>query len=136
MHFQGPILYPFKTFLWHIFTSDDLRSHFEVIIGNLNQKLINCKRILYWNSKHTLPKNPTYTFIQTYTFINFQQKVPPICLFSPILLLIFKESSHLHFYLEPLSIRNSRVLHYSSYYKYWLEFFHHLQLNILVDLKI
>ena len=29
-----------------------------------------------------------YTFIQTYTFINFQQKVPPIRLFPPILLLI------------------------------------------------
>ena len=29
-----------------------------------------------------------YAFHQTYTFINFQQKVPPICLFPPILLLI------------------------------------------------
>ena len=56
-----------------------------------------------------LPKNPTYTFIQTYTFINFQQKVPPIRLFPPILLLIFKEISHLYFYSEPSSIRNSRV---------------------------
>ena len=56
-----------------------------------------------------LPKNPTYTFIQTYMFINFQQKVPPILLFSPILLLIFKEISHLYFYSEPSSIRNSRV---------------------------
>ena len=36
-----------------------------------------------------LPKNPTYTFIKTYTFINFQQKVPPIRLFPPILLLIY-----------------------------------------------
>ena len=29
-----------------------------------------------------------YAFIQTYTFINFQQKVPLIRLFPPILLLI------------------------------------------------
>ena len=45
----------------------------------------------------------------TYTFIYFQQKVPPIRLFPPILLLIFKEISHLYFYSEPSSIRNSRV---------------------------
>ena len=30
-----------------------------------------------------------YALIQTYTFINFQQKVSPIRLFPPILLLIF-----------------------------------------------
>ena len=83
-------------------------------IGNLNQKLINCKRISYWNSRlsYTLlnaTKNPTYIFIQTYTFINFQQKVPPIRLFPPILSLVFKEISHLYFYSEPSSIRNSRV---------------------------
>ena len=54
-------------------------------------------------------KNPTYTFIQTYTFVNFQQKVPPIGLFPPILIIIFKEISHLYFYSEPSSIRNSRV---------------------------
>ena len=57
-----------------------------------------------------LPEIPTYTFIQTYTFINFQQKVLPIRLFPPILLLIFKEISHLYFYSEPSSIRNSRVM--------------------------
>ena len=56
-----------------------------------------------------LPEIPTYTFIQTYTFINFQQKVLPIRLFPPILLLIFKEISHLYFYSEPSSIWNSRV---------------------------
>ena len=56
-----------------------------------------------------LPKNPTYTFIQTYMFINSKRKFPPIRLFPPILLLIFKEISHLYFYLEPSSIRNSRV---------------------------
>ena len=65
----------FCTFLWPILTSDDLRSHFEATIGNLNQQLINCKRIFYWNFKQTpipyriLPKNPTYTFIQTYLYI-------------------------------------------------------------------
>jgi len=56
-----------------------------------------------------LPKNPAYTFIQTYTFISFQQKFPPICLFSPIFLLIFEEISHLYFYSDSSSIRNSRV---------------------------
>ena len=56
-----------------------------------------------------LPKNPTYTFIQTYTFINFQQKFPPIRLFPPILLLIFEEIFHLYFYSDSSSIRNSRV---------------------------
>ena len=56
-----------------------------------------------------LPKNTTYTFIQAYTFISFQQKVPPIRLFPPILLLIFKEISHLYFYSDSSSIRNSRV---------------------------
>ena len=57
-----------------------------------------------------LPKNTTYTFIQAYTFISFQQKVPPIRLFPPILLLIFREISHLYFYSDSSSIRNSRVL--------------------------
>ena len=45
-------------------------------------------------------KNPTYTFIQTYTFINFKQKVSPRRLFPPMLLLIFKEISHPYFYSE------------------------------------
>ena len=57
-----------------------------------------------------LPKNPTYTFIQTYTFISFQQKFPPICLFPPILLLVFEEISHLYFYSDSSSIRNYRVV--------------------------
>ena len=34
-------------------------------------------------------KSHLYALIQTYTFINFQQKAPPIRLFPPILLLIF-----------------------------------------------
>ena len=62
-----------------------------------------------------LPKDPTYTFIQTYTFINFKQKVPPIRLFPPILLLISNEIFHLYFYLEPSSIRNSRVLTFVNF---------------------
>ena len=53
-YFNCPILLPFKTFLLPILTLDDLRSHFEATIGNLNQKLINCKWIFYWNSKETL----------------------------------------------------------------------------------
>ena len=34
-------------------------------------------------------KSHLYSLIQDYTFINFQQKVPPICLFPLTLLLIF-----------------------------------------------
>ena len=71
-------------------TSDDLRSHFEVKIGNLNQKLINFKRIFYWNTKQPL-------------------LYPIECFHPPIRLLIFSKKSHLYFYLEPSSIRNSRV---------------------------
>ena len=54
-------------------------------------------------------KSRLYALIWDYSFINFQQKVPPIRLFSPIFLLIFKEFSHLYFYSDPSSIRNSRV---------------------------
>ena len=59
-----------------------------------------------------------YALIQNYTIINFQQKVPPIRLFPPILLLspisllIFNDFSHLYFHSEPSSIRNSRVVIY------------------------
>ena len=59
-----------------------------------------------------LPKNPTYTFI------NFQQKFPPIRLFPPILLLIFEEISHLYFYSDSSSIRNSRVGRSSHIWQY------------------
>ena len=48
-------------------------------------------------------------FIQTYSFISFPENFPSILLFSPIFLFIFKDFSHLYFYLEPSSIRNSRV---------------------------
>ena len=77
--------------------------------------------IFDWNSKQILlylywmlPKNPTYTFIQTYTFISFQKKFPPICLFPPILLLVFEEISHLYFYSDSSSIRNSRVFDFAK----------------------
>ena len=83
-----PILLPFKTFLF-ILTLDDLRSHFEATIGNLNQKLINCKRIFYWNSKQTL----LYP-------IECYQKIQPILLFRPIRLLIFSKKSHLYVYFH------------------------------------
>jgi hypothetical protein len=53
-----------------------------------------------------LPKIPTYTFI------NFQEIFPPICLFSPIFLLVFEEISY--FYLDLSSIWNSRVV--QAYY--------------------
>ena len=33
-------------------------------------------------------KSHLYALIQTYTFINFQQKVPPIHLFPPTILLV------------------------------------------------
>ena len=51
-----------------------------------------------------LPKIPTCTFI------NFQEIFLPIRLFSPIFLLIFEEISHLYFYSDSSSIRNSRVI--------------------------
>ena len=63
---------------------------------------------LTW-SYSLLQKFPTYTFIQSYTFISFPENFLPIRLFSPILLLIFKEISHLFFYSDSSSIRNSRV---------------------------
>ena len=109
-----PIILPFKNSLWPILKSDDLWSYFEATIGKIILQLLNS----WSNSKQTLlylywmlPKNPTYTFIQTYTFISFQQKFPPICLFPPILLLVFEEISHLYFYSEPSSIRSSRVVY-------------------------
>ena len=55
-------------------------------------------------------KIPTYTFIQAYTFISFQEIFPPILLFSPIFLLVFQKISHLYFYSESSSIRNSTEL--------------------------
>ena len=55
-------------------------------------------------------KSHLYALIWDYSFINFQQKFPPIRLFSPIFLLSFKEFSHLYSYSDPSSIRNSRVL--------------------------
>ena len=55
-------------------------------------------------------KSHLYALIRNYTIINFQQKFPPIRLFPPILLLIFEEISHLYFYSDSSSIRNSRVL--------------------------
>ena len=54
-------------------------------------------------------KSRLYALIWDYSFINFERKVPPIRLFPPIFLLIFKEISYLYFYSEPSSIRNSRV---------------------------
>ena len=82
-----------------------------------DQKLINCIIIFDWNLKQTLlylywmlPKSPIYTFIQAYMFISFQEKVPPIRLFPPILLLFLREISHLYFYSDSSSIRNSRVV--------------------------
>ena len=116
LYFHCPILLPFKTFLWPILTLDDLRSHFEATIGNLNQKLINCKRIFQKNSKQALlypiesyQKIPPILLFRPIRLLIFSKKVPPIRLFPPILLLIFKEISHLYFYSEPSSIRNSRV---------------------------
>jgi hypothetical protein len=69
--------------------------------------------VLYW----MLPKIPTYTFI------NFQEIFPPILLFSPIFLLVFEEISHLYFYSDSSSIRNSRVLTFINrcviFQRYW-----------------
>ena len=77
------------------FTSDNLRSNFEATIGNLNQKLINCKRIFYKNSKQALlchiesyQKIPPILLFSkkspTYTFINFERNFPPILLFGTV----------------------------------------------------
>ena len=43
------------------------------------------------------------------TISYFGQNDTPIRLFSPIFLLVFQKISHLYFYSEPSSIRNSRV---------------------------
>ena len=51
-----------------------------------------------------LPKIPTYMCI------NSQEIFPPIRLFSPIFLLVSEEISHLYFYSDSSSIRNSRVV--------------------------
>ena len=61
----------------------------------------------------------------TYTFIHFPEKFPPIRLFSPIFLLVFQKLSHLYFYSEPSSIRNSRVLGVKKSHK------NILQINLL-----
>ena len=55
-------------------------------------------------------------------FISFQQKFPPICLFPPILLLVFEEISHLYFYSDSSSIRNSRVYKVSIFSALWMVF--------------
>ena len=103
------------TFLKFTMTHFDLRRPTKPLWGHNWENYFT----IYWNSNQTLlylywmlPKNPTYTFIQTYTFISFQQKFPPICLFPPILLLVFEEISHLYFYSDSSSIRNSRVCTY------------------------
>ena len=57
-------------------------------------------------------KSHLYALIWDYSFINFQQKVPPIRLFSPIFLLLFKEFSHLYFYSDPSSIRNYTFINF------------------------
>ena len=71
------------------------------------------KQVVYWKNEKNSHLD---AFIQTYMFINFQQKVPPIRLFLPIFLLILREISHLYFYSDSSSIRNSRVLAYLKTY--------------------
>ena len=107
-----PILLPFKIHFCPFWPQMTSEATLKPQLGKLFYNWLifdrNSKQTLlyfYW----MLPKNPTYTFIQTYTFINFQQKFPPIRLFPPILLLIFEEISHLYFYSDSSSIRNSRV---------------------------
>ena len=66
-------------------------------------------------------KSHLYTLIQTYTFINFQQKVPPICLFPLTLLLIFVLSMA-HFDLrrpqKPLWGHIQKLINYKRIF-YW-----------------
>ena len=44
----------------------------------------------HWLSIENEKKSCLYALIWDYSFINFQKKVPPICLFSPIFLLILR----------------------------------------------
>ena len=66
-------------------------------------------------------KSHLYALIQTYTFINFQQKVPPICLFPLTLLLIFVLSMA-HFDLrrpqKPLWGHIQKLINYKRIF-YW-----------------
>ena len=66
-------------------------------------------------------KSHLYALIQTYTFINFQQKVPPIRLFPLTLLLIFVLSMA-HFDLrrpqKPLWGHNQKLINYKRIF-YW-----------------
>ena len=59
-----------------------------------------------------------YALIQDYTFINFQQKVPPICLFPPILLLFlyFHGPIQLPFktFLWPIMTSDDRRSHFEA----------------------
>ena len=82
--------------------------HANVLIHSLKVGVFWVALLTIENEK----KSHLYALIWDYSFINFQQKVPPIRLFSPIFLLSFKEFSHLYFYSDPSSIRNSRVLTY------------------------
>ena len=45
-----------------------------------------------------IPNISTYTLIQSYSFISFQENFPPICLFRPILLFFFEKNSYLYVY--------------------------------------
>ena len=45
-----------------------------------------------------IPKITTYTLIQFYSFISFQENFPPIRLFRPILLFFFEKNSYLYVY--------------------------------------
>ena len=80
--------YKMDTYSYIVIWTDLLfRPKYEPLQHALNYSSVPNKRTgrLLENEK----KSHLYALIQTYTFINFQQKVPPICLFPLTLLLIF-----------------------------------------------
>ena len=78
----------------------DLRRPQKPLWGH-NQKLINYKRIFYWNTKQPFLHIPNWMpKIPPIHLLFFSKKVPPIRLFPPIFLLILKEISHLYFYSD------------------------------------
>ena len=58
-------------------------------------------------------KSSLYELIWDYSFIDFQQKVPPIRLFPPILLFIFELSIFFNVYFVVYSLDQAKVLIHS-----------------------
>ena len=81
------------------------------LLGNMIKILLEFIKIvdnigLLWQK--VLKNSHLYVYSGLYSYY-FWENFPPILLFSPICLLAFQKKSHLYFYCEPSSIRNSRV---------------------------